>query len=210
MANFICSKCNNELDIEFKSNKGNYCKPCYNEYQKERRLKKKQVLQDVPKPVNVELNNSDEEKIKSKKPNNTSRKSDNKKMIDYASATIQTLSNLAALKFGSHWQIQEDEANYISEPLINVLSKYDFFKKASKNSDSIALIMACGSVFIPRALISYELLKIKKEEAKENDNIPEKREINKFGGESNTGDNGKNANIFETITKNDISQGAFI
>ena len=61
------------------------------------------------------------------------------------------------------WAITEEEADSITAPLCNILRDSDVFEKVAEHSDKISLAMACASVFVPRALVTYQIIKEEKD-----------------------------------------------
>jgi hypothetical protein len=78
---------------------------------------------------------------------------------------VLTLSNIVASREGmGHWQLSPQEVDQIMTPLSNILSKYEGVGDTmSQYADHIALTMALGTIIIPRAIVSFQMSKAKKE-----------------------------------------------
>lgn len=174
MDKFTCISCNNEFNIEEKATgTSNRCKPCQREYRRNLYKRKKENLQGEPIPL-----------IKEKKPENEkekpkqTKKSSNKEIAGLISTGLQMGFGLIATRAGEHWIISNEEAESISKPLTNILSKYDLTNKLNDNMDSIALIVACGTTFIPRILLQIEINKQKNKKEEKKDEGQDKRNTN--------------------------------
>ena len=87
--------------------------------------------------------------------------------VEQVDALIVSLSGIVASRPKcEHWLISEQEAHTISEPLCNILDKYEVFNKVGSHSDAIALMVASVSVFLPRAMISIAMMKEGKKRAR--------------------------------------------
>ena len=77
---------------------------------------------------------------------------------------IQTFSMIVASREGmSHWALQPDEIEQITKPLMNILSKYEGVGETfGQYADHIALLMACGTIIVPRLIIQFQQSKAKK------------------------------------------------
>lgn len=72
--------------------------------------------------------------------------------------------SLIGSKFGTHWNISEEEATAVTQPLVKVLEKMDLLEKVSNISDGAMLVVGCGSIIIPRLLVQQEIIKGKRVE----------------------------------------------
>jgi len=61
-----------------------------------------------------------------------------------------------------HWEITKEEADSICRPAFCMLEKSDAFSKIAEHSDAIALVSACGMVFVPRLIATGMQQKEKK------------------------------------------------
>ena len=77
-------------------------------------------------------------------------------LISGASGVVASRPDMA------HWMIDKKEAMQIADPLARVIEKSESLKKVAEHSDSIALAVACMSVFVPRAFITVAINKEKK------------------------------------------------
>ena len=87
--------------------------------------------------------------------------------VDQVDSLIVSLSGIVASRpHCEHWLISEQEAHTISQPLCNILDKYDVFNKVGTHSDAIALVVASVSVILPRAMLSMAMMKEGKKRAR--------------------------------------------
>jgi hypothetical protein len=171
----------------FHSKKGNWCKACYNEYRRDKRAKLKIKQGEVEQGEPLEIPPIMEGEPQKEQPKKESKKAETKvnlkEVKNTATAVLQTVFGVVASRAGEHWNISKDEADNITTPLVNILNKYDMFKKVTKNMDSINLVMAIGAFAIPRAMVQMEIIKQQKEEKKKKGeqlhgtNKPEQEEI---------------------------------
>jgi hypothetical protein len=204
MEKFTCVTCHRELDKEYLSSKvKNKCKECINSEQREYR-KRKKIEQD--KPIEVPLPN-EEKKEKSKKTVKKLTKNKTEEIKQMTSGILMSGFALLSTRAGEHWNLSEDEANSISSPLINILNKYGAFRKVTNNMDFILLAGAIGGTIIPRALISYELLKQKKDnEVNDIDKIRKKKDETFRSDKQNPrSGNERDKSTDTNINKKDIS-----
>jgi hypothetical protein len=171
---FVCNTCGETLPIDIKvGGKDNKCKPCRREYDKKRRkeLKEKKlqagILQKEPIPIqNMGENAKEEIKEEPKKEDKNATAKEIKQIKEMTSGLLVAVFGLVSTRAGSHWAITEDEAKTVSNPLINILNKYDLFKKISKNVDSLALLAATATIIVPRSLMTIEQRKENKKHGK--------------------------------------------
>lgn len=79
--------------------------------------------------------------------------------VEQVDALIVSLSGIVASRpHCEHWLISEQEAHTISQPLCNILDKYEVFNKVGTHSDAIALAVASVSVVLPRAMLSMAMI----------------------------------------------------
>lgn len=62
----------------------------------------------------------------------------------------------------AHWKMTEKEVQSITEPLGNIIAKSDYMNQIAEHSDAIALVIACGTIFIPRIVITANIQKEKR------------------------------------------------
>lgn len=82
-------------------------------------------------------------------------------------ALIATLSAIVASRPGcEHWLLTEKEIDSITQPLAKILAESEALSKINENSNQIALVIACVSVFAPRVFVTAQKMKEKKEREK--------------------------------------------
>lgn len=78
---------------------------------------------------------------------------------DIKALLIALSSIIASRENMSHWLLSEGEAKAVAEPLAKVLEKSEALKAISTHSDSVALVIACVTVFVPRVVMSIPIIK---------------------------------------------------
>lgn len=113
--------------------------------------------------------------------------------VEIVTATLQGVSELVAtIPNMGHWGLSESESKEIAKPLCNIISKNENLMKLADHSDGIALCMACATIFIPRAMISYTMIKENHKMKQHKVSEGEKKNDRKDGKSSNNnGENGK-------------------
>ncbi|HCN7007081.1 TPA: hypothetical protein N6134_005039, partial [Escherichia coli] len=117
-----------------------------------------------PKPVSIEVKSEtepQEEKKKRGRPaGTTTKKRETKKATPPVNPThfivlLQTLSGIVASREGmSMFALSQEEATQIATPLANILAKNESVGEfTSEYADHIALLIACGTILIPKLLI---------------------------------------------------------
>ena len=82
-------------------------------------------------------------------------------------ALIATLSAIVASRPDcEHWLLTEKEIDSITQPLSKMLAESEALSKINENSNQIALVIACISVFAPRLFVTAQKMKEKKEREK--------------------------------------------
>ncbi len=82
-------------------------------------------------------------------------------------ALIATLSAIVASRPDcEHWLLTEKEIDSITQPLSKMLAESEALSKINENSNQIALVIACVSVFAPRLFVTVTKMKEKKEREK--------------------------------------------
>lgn len=104
--------------------------------------------------------------------------------IDKVLCNISTI--VASRPNMAHWQLSEQEVHTITQPLGNILQKYGLFDKVTENSNEIALVVACVSVFVPRIMVSVS---VAKQNAKPKENVRVEKPKAKTGGDNNAKSN---------------------
>ena len=102
--------------------------------------------------------------VKETKPKRTAKKKKDSGMnADMVADLITGASGVVASRPDmGHWMIDKKEALQIADPLCKVIEKNEALKKVAEHSDSIALAVACMSVFMPRIFITATISKEKK------------------------------------------------
>ena len=82
-------------------------------------------------------------------------------------ALIATLSAIVASRPDcEHWLLTEKEIDSITQPMAKMLAESEALSKINENSNQIALVIACVSVFAPRLFVTAQKMKEKKEREK--------------------------------------------
>lgn len=117
----------------------------------------------IPCVVTVNVPEVTEEKPKKKRAPKQTKKEKQNASIDLLTGLICGGSDMVALVPNcGHWSITEEEGRTIAEPLAKVIEKNEHLQKVMEQSDSIALVLACVSVFVPRMYMSYTIMQEKK------------------------------------------------
>lgn len=122
--------------------------------------------QGAPKQVSINPDIPVKEPEKSAKPKRRSPKKKQSGMdMKQVDALIVGISDYVAARPNmAHWKMSEKEVQTITQPLGNIIAKSDYMEKIAENSDEIALVLAVGAVFIPRAVISFSMMKQNKKD----------------------------------------------
>lgn len=94
------------------------------------------------------------------------KKKEEPKLIDQTSLNmvIGSISAVVASRPDcEHWMMTEAEINSITTPLSKMIEESELFKDVGNYSNQIALVMACGTVFIPRIILTVQKGKEKKQ-----------------------------------------------
>lgn len=75
---------------------------------------------------------------------------------------LQTGFGIASSRLGPHWQLSEQEADALAEPITNIMARHDLLKLTGQYGDYIALAAAIGIVIVPKVMISLEQAKARK------------------------------------------------
>ena len=128
---------------------------------------------NVPKLVLVDVPESEDPEIldqTKKKPSTSSRRKTKKDIQtelkkEQLAVLIKTIFDVMATRPGFEvWKLSQEESILISDPLANILNKNPMVDKiASEYGDYIALIVAIGTIIIPRVMLQVKS-KPKKEE----------------------------------------------
>lgn len=115
-------------------------------------------------------------KVRKTKTANTIDTTEIDKVLCNISTIVASRPNMA------HWQLTEQEVHTITQPLGNILQKYGLFDKVTENSNEIALVVACVSVFAPRIMVSVA---VAKQNAKPKENVRVEKPKVQTGGDNN-------------------------
>lgn len=126
--------------------------------------KKPVGLADVrqPEPVAVKPGEVPEPKKPKARPKKVSKKKKQESKIpaEQVDKLIVGMSQMVAARPNcAHWAITEQEAHGISEPLCNILERSGLLEKMGENTDAIALVVACSTVFVPRIMLTASIRK---------------------------------------------------
>ncbi len=76
---------------------------------------------------------------------------------------LMTMSQMVATREGFEiWALSESEIETLCEPIQNMLAKTSALEKVGENSDAIALVIACFTIFVPKFLMWNAIRKQKK------------------------------------------------
>ena len=99
--------------------------------------------------------------------------------VDQLNALLMSTSAVIASRPNcSHWMLTEAECKSITTPLVAMIAESEKLEFVTKNSNQIALAVACFTIFVPRIFVTVQLNKAaapKKKEIKKNDTGSEVR-----------------------------------
>lgn len=72
---------------------------------------------------------------------------------------VSTSMVIASRPNCAHWMITEKEADSITTPLLAMISESEKLEMIAKNSNQIALVIACITIFVPRLFITIQMNK---------------------------------------------------
>lgn len=126
--------------------------------------------QDKPEAVAVDLSAITGEKPPEKPKRRKPRKTNTPK-FPVSEMQIESLIGAVSGIIGSRkgfeiWILTPDEITSIAKPLSNIIEKSEIASKMTEHSDAIALAVACGAAFIPRAMVQLENTKQKRVDKK--------------------------------------------
>lgn len=99
---------------------------------------------DVEEPVPVP---------KKRKPR---KKKEDKKDTETLQTIIRAVYGMVAARFGEIWNVSDDEAKSIAEPLASILARYEKLIMVSNYSDVALLLIALGTVTVPRVIVTMQ------------------------------------------------------
>lgn len=118
-----------------------------NRKRRERYAKQKAEQGDTPKPKKVKKKKADENALGTEQLN----------------ALIKSVSVMIASRPKcEHWLMSDKEIESITTPLSNILKDSEAFKNIGEHSNQIALVFACITVILPRAIKSISMMQEEK------------------------------------------------
>lgn len=166
----------------------------------------------VPRLVNVEIPDPDPS-VPIPKVKKDSKKKNVKKPIVLESQQVAVLIKSTFDILGSKqgyeiWKLDQAEVDQIAEPLTNVLKRVEVLEKTfSQYADICALLIAIGSIIIPRLLIQRDQKEKQKKEINSNDRKTDPRnEGNKIG---TIGASNRQPTRSTTVTRENIGEQLF-
>ena len=108
-------------------------------------------------------------------------------------ALILSLSAIVASRPNcEQWLLTESEVDAITKPLLAIIAESEKVEMIAKNSNQIALAVACISVFAPRIMVTVQKMKAEQEKKKNVRKVEQakadiERTNNEHHGESSTG-----------------------
>lgn len=169
--------------------------------EEEKKEARKQVKQK--EPIKINLNQTAEQVTEQKDKPKKQRKPRKKVGIkaDDLDALLLPVFDLVGARPGcEHWKLKQTELRNITQPLAAIINKNDTLGKIAQNSDELALVVACVSIFAPRAMMSAKIRKTKKETKEKNYNVGNKLETSGTGKSTNRSDDRKNAAADKTAS----------
>ena len=104
---------------------------------------------------------------------------------------VSTSAVVASRPNCSHWIITEKEADSITTPLLKMIAESEKLEVIAKNSNQIALVLACITIFAPRIFITIQQNNVKTIKEKKPDARPEQttktENSNQLAGNVNDG-----------------------
>lgn len=172
-----------------------------------------QTETDIPKLVLVDVPEIEDPEIQEapKKKTATPARSKKKKDVqtelkkEQLAVLIKTVFDVMGSRPGYEvWKLSQEESILISDPLANILNKNPMVDKiASEYGDYIALIVALGTIIIPRVMMQIKIKPKKEEKITYVKNIGDKRDPRNESGTDGNGN--KQDDRKSTITRQDIS-----
>ena len=132
-----------------------------NRKRRERYAKQKAEQGETPKPKKVRKKKTD----------------DNALGTEQLNALIKSISVMIASRPKcEHWLMSDAEIESITTPLSNILKDSEAFKNIGEHSNQIALVFACITVILPRAIKSISIMQ---EEKKNERRVKQQSKSNK-------------------------------
>jgi hypothetical protein len=118
----------------------------------------KLVLVDVPESEDPEILDSQKKKTSTSSKRKTKKDIQTELKKEQLAVLIKTIFDVMATRPGFEvWKLSQEESILISDPLANILNKNPMVDKiASEYGDYIALIVAIGTIIIPRVMLQMK------------------------------------------------------
>lgn len=104
----------------------------------------------------ADVNSAEVPALKKKKKRKTTKKKQDPKDTAAMEAIVKSVYGITASRFGPVWNISDDEAKSIAVPLASILARYEKLIMVSQYSDVAMLVLAIGSVTIPRFMVTMQ------------------------------------------------------
>lgn len=167
----------------------------------------------IPRLVNVEIP-TEEKEIPEPKPKKSSKKKNVTKSIalesEQVAVLIKSTFDIIGNKKGFEiWKLSEPEVKQIAEPLTNVLKRFTVFEKTlSQYADIVALLLAVGTIIIPRVIVMQQVKKQEKKEIVTNDRKAEPLRTERNESRK-AGTSDKHTTRPATVTREDFGEHLF-
>jgi hypothetical protein len=118
----------------------------------------KLVLVDVPESEDPEILDSTKKKTTTAPKRKTKKDVQSELKKEQLAVLIKTIFDVMATRPGFEvWKLSQEESILLSDPLANILNKNPMIDKiASEYGDYIALIVAIGTIIIPRVMMQVK------------------------------------------------------
>ena len=166
------------------------------------------TMADVEEEKRLERNRKRRERYAKQKAEGTQKpkKVNTKKTKEVIDTTqietlIKTFSVMVSSRPGQeHWLLLDSEVKALAEPLTNILKDSNAFSSISEHSNTVALVIACITIILPRTIKSITDISKKKKKEKE-----VKKNVELRGSKTKNFSNDKGNN--GTTTANDKNNG---
>lgn len=173
-----CVQCGETKPIDMFEINRRKCKECLRKQRKEIAERKKlDKEKEKPEPYSIESEIPKEINIKTKTKKESKQDDKIKKVQDetFKENIKMFLSigfNVVANRAGNHWNISDQEAEQIAQPLNNIVSKLSHVEQIAQNMDYVNLTSALIGAIAPRAIQTIQM----KKEAEKHGVIKPRRE----------------------------------
>ena len=113
-------------------------------------------------------------------------------VFDVTPLLVTVFGVISAREGMEHWSLSQSEAKAIGDPLNKILADSEAFSELNNHSDSVALVVACATIFVPKIMVTVSKNKERKKEKTIEKRIIEgktKRSDNNGNGENFTDGN---------------------